>query len=276
MYGADTWYAGRQKPSPPLTGHRRSQLGRRLPYRGTRQSDKGGDQGSPPSLEDHPISVLHREAGVPTAEIALEHTRHRLSLRTKTVDESHPFVKRLPNSVSRAGRPISTTAWTRLQRTAALLPDFPRPKLTALRYAPGSREASNAITKKETAKEFVEWLETVPDEETVVYTDGSKTDKGTGYGYTIYRGLENVARGSDKLGLPCLRSIGADSRTELLGSVLRCNQVEIYVRHSLDARVPPLPPFVSCSLLTSIFQSLVVYIGTCKKREREASTTWTI
>ena len=41
-----------------------------------------------------PIPILHRESGLPPAEVLLEQIRLRTSLRLKTLDPAHPLVRR--------------------------------------------------------------------------------------------------------------------------------------------------------------------------------------
>lgn len=57
-------------------------------------------------------------------------------------------------------------------------------------------------TKKERAKSFRAWLNTVPDNDLIVYSDGSKNLTGTvGWGYVIHRDRRKIAEGEGRLGL---------------------------------------------------------------------------
>lgn len=57
-------------------------------------------------------------------------------------------------------------------------------------------------TKNERAKSFRVWLNTVPDNDLIVYSDGSKNLTGTvGWGYVIHRDRRKIAEGNGRLGL---------------------------------------------------------------------------
>ena len=48
-----------------------------------------------------PIPILHRESGLPPAEVLLEQIRLRSSLRLKTLDPAHPLVTRTTDSTQK-------------------------------------------------------------------------------------------------------------------------------------------------------------------------------
>lgn len=57
-------------------------------------------------------------------------------------------------------------------------------------------------TKEERAKSFRVWLDTVPDNDLIVYSDGSKHLTGSvGWGYVIHRDCRKIAEGKGRLGL---------------------------------------------------------------------------
>lgn len=57
-------------------------------------------------------------------------------------------------------------------------------------------------TKEERAESFRVWLDTVPDNDLIVYPDGSKHLTGNvGWGYVIHRDRRKIAEGKGRLGL---------------------------------------------------------------------------
>lgn len=153
-----------------------------------------------PSWRTTPHHAVLRDAGLPSARVALEATRLRFAYRLKAADETHPLVSRQQAQVymrgPRAGQP--RTPVTRLQRAAQESTSFPRPHLARPRYTPGSMEdPTGGLEKKEAAALHGQWLSTLSSRHAAVYTDGSEsTDedgKHVGYGFAVFRnGTERV------------------------------------------------------------------------------------
>ncbi|KAK4031181.1 hypothetical protein C8A01DRAFT_21569, partial [Parachaetomium inaequale] len=55
-----------------------------------------------------PNRTLYRDAGIPTAEVALEEARLRFAFRLHTIDTDHPLVCRLRLPVRERGRQAGT------------------------------------------------------------------------------------------------------------------------------------------------------------------------
>jgi hypothetical protein len=113
-----------------------------------------------------PKYAVLRDACLPSGRVALETARLRHAFRLKTADEGHLLVKRqVPELWGRGpnrGRPRPPR--TRLQKAAALLPDFPRPLLLLPHFSEGSTEdPTGGRTKEEAAEEhrrmpYARWL----------------------------------------------------------------------------------------------------------------------
>lgn len=203
-YGAETWYAGKTKLPTNNAQAKGKEVGTRQNFHIT-EVDRvlnGAIRAILPIWRTTPKDTIYRDAGLPTAEIALDKIRNRLAFRLRAVDERHPLIGRLaPKPVTR-GRNTGglIRARTRMQRAADLLPPFPRPKLLMQQYAPGSRESpTGGQSKEDAAKAFRAWLRTLPDTHTVVYSDGSQLEGRTGYGYALYRGRHNIRHGCGRL-----------------------------------------------------------------------------
>ncbi|KAK1502579.1 hypothetical protein CTAM01_05392 [Colletotrichum tamarilloi] len=140
-----------------------------------------------------PTSSLLRDAGLPSAQVALEGVRLRAAVRLQKIDRRHPLVSRLSQQAQQQ---------TRLQRTAELLPTCERPAFLQPQYQPGSQHQIVVQSKAEAAKSFEAWLKTVPESHMVVFSDGSRATNGAvGYGFVIYRDSKRIAQGCGRLGL---------------------------------------------------------------------------
>ncbi|KAF5527647.1 putative RNA-directed DNA polymerase from transposon BS [Colletotrichum aenigma] len=192
LYGAETWYAGLTRPalnsSTSIVGTGQKGLACRVGRVITAAA-----RAILPVWRTTPTSALIRDAGLPTAEVALEAARLRFATRLQKVDQQHPLVPRL----LQPGR-----QQTRLQRTAGLLPRCPRPALLQPQYPLGSHHPIVTQTKEAAARIFQAWLKTVPDKHTIIYSDGSKAPDGaTGFGFVIYRKNKRIAQGCGRLSL---------------------------------------------------------------------------
>ena len=109
-----------------------------------------------PVWQTTPTATLHRDAGVPTARIALETVFYRFGQRLQSMDKDHMLTARTALRPYPPGIGYSSLqlARTRLQRAARLLPDIPRPCYLPKRYTP-KQEPQN--DKKTAAKEFAAW-----------------------------------------------------------------------------------------------------------------------
>jgi ribonuclease HI len=143
-----------------------------------------------------PNDTLCRDAGLPTAEVALEEVRQRFAIRLKKVDARHPLVPRTaPYMIRRGGRAgTPQRRVTKVQLAWTQYDEISRPVLASRTYGPGSRvNPTEGISKEEAAKRFKEWYAALPPSDIVAFTDGSKggdekSPQATGYGYAIYQG----------------------------------------------------------------------------------------
>ncbi|KAK4073573.1 hypothetical protein Purlil1_12997 [Purpureocillium lilacinum] len=155
-----------------------------------------------------PIAALHRESGIPPIAQLLETRRMRFAARLKRVDQTHPLAKRTlqpkPPTIHRSIKlkyQMPREAFrTRLRRSDQLLPRSTRPLLLPRRFDE-HRTPLQTASKDESAKDFLEWLRSIPRETLIVYSDGSlSTEKAAGYGYVIHCNGLTLTSGSGRLG----------------------------------------------------------------------------
>ena len=209
LYGCEAWYAGIKK-----TARRRGRGEQDRVSAGVGGMINAIDKiftttirGVLPVWRTTPNLTLYRDAGLPSAFCALEQAKHRFALRLQTVDTQHPLVKRIPCPVIVTGqyKGEAQCPKTKVQKLGKLLPSVPRPVFLAPRYTPGSgTDPTNGLNKEEAAKAFKIWFGNLPPQDICIFSDGSElTENGTrrvGYGYTIFRGGENIAQGKGALG----------------------------------------------------------------------------
>lgn len=203
-YAAEAWFPGTSKPATNLS----QAAGRNVSTNvnghlaAMDRVLKAALRAVLPVWKTTPVKTLYRDAGIPTAEIALEKCRLRQAHRLKAVDDNHPLVPRiLPIKILKGrGTGGFQRPKTKLQLALKLLPDFPRPKLVIPRFAPGSTARVANNSKNEAAKAFERWVTSLPDTHLVVYSNGSKSEEGNvGYGYVICRGKDKIAQGKGRL-----------------------------------------------------------------------------
>ena len=133
LYGSEVWYAGKSR----VAGYRRDGTAKWVSNRLGGLIGMVGSaivlaaRGVLPVWRTTPLTVLHRDSGLPSAEVALEEAKSRLAYRLKAVDKDHPLARRTA--------PTGRKAVTKLQRVNILVPDFPRPVLREPHYYPGCR-----------------------------------------------------------------------------------------------------------------------------------------
>ena len=194
LYGAEAWYPG-TKIGAKSTGIQH------LIHR-MHKTYASSLRAIAPVWKTTPLPALYRECGSQPPELLLDSTRRRFAARLQTLDTSHPLAQRsIPGGLK----------MTRLQRTAASLPKAPRPKL--LPKAPAAQ--THYKSKKEAAEEFNKWFDFLPSKDTVVFSDGSKTKDGIGWGYSIWRNGRQLAGGSG--GLKLAEVFDAEARAALEG-----------------------------------------------------------
>ena len=163
-----------------------------------------------PAWKTTPIAILHRESGIPPITQLLEARRYRFSARLKSLDETHPLVKRtLPprqptyhQLIKRKYQaPTESSFRTRLRRTNEILAPCPRPALMQKRFGKGQDTPLQTAPKGESAEAFLQWIETAEPATWIVYSDGSLSSEGAAsYGFAIHQKDLSICDGSGRLG----------------------------------------------------------------------------
>ena len=155
-----------------------------------------------PIWKTTPINTIFRDAGLPTAQAALDEALWRFSYRLHTVDEGHPLAKRAePSKIARGpGAGNTRPPRTKVQIAARLLPEIRRPVLVSPTYPPGSRQdPTERLPKEQAAKAFENWYNALPPMDVVVFTDGSQDGDKIGYGFAVYQNKKLLSSGCGRL-----------------------------------------------------------------------------
>src|SRR5438045_3523151 len=149
-----------------------------------------------------PTVTLFRDAGLPSAEAALEESKLRFALRLQTVDDQHPLVKRITPPMITRGRGAGTRQCpkTKVQRLGTVFPSIPRPKLRPPQFTNGCRvDPTGGLNKKTASAEFKKWWAALPPEDVTIFSDGSEQyvdgERCVGYSYAIYQNGKQLATG---------------------------------------------------------------------------------
>jgi hypothetical protein len=194
LYAAECWYGGRLQPcrGSVRAGRDNEMVSARIGWhiQAVQKVINTALRATLPVWRTTPNRILCRDAGVPTAEAALEEIRLRFAFRLGALDEDHLLVKRTHIPIIRRGRGAGAPfrARTKLQLAARVFKPFPRPTLAPHRFTPGCRTNPNMGLDKESAtKAFAVWWRSLPPNDWVVFSDGSEMDRELGYGYAIFR-----------------------------------------------------------------------------------------
>jgi hypothetical protein len=162
LYGAEAWFEGRTKnpltnrsDQPPAVSTR---IGWHL--KALNQTLTIAARAILPAWKTYPGWALFRDAGLPSALIALEEAKLRFALHLQTVDKNHPLTARIKIPVLQRGRGAGglQKPHSKVQRLGMILPTTPRHTLMAPHYSPGCRtDPTNGIAKAEAAKSFTKW-----------------------------------------------------------------------------------------------------------------------
>ncbi|PNP60790.1 hypothetical protein FNYG_14482 [Fusarium nygamai] len=164
-----------------------------------------------PVWKTTPITILHRESGIPPVDQLLDARRLRFSARLKSRDEAHPLANRTRpprqptyHDLIKRRYQIQTESRfrTRLQRTHELLASCTRPKLVQRCFHQEQMPPLQAASKDKSADAFSRWVESLDPLTLVVYSDGSLSSEGAAsYGLTIHQNNVPILDGSGRLGL---------------------------------------------------------------------------
>ncbi|ODA75784.1 hypothetical protein RJ55_08684 [Drechmeria coniospora] len=204
-YGSEAWYAGMMKPRTNTKTYQANEgstrqhgllneIGRVL---------NGAIRTVLPAWRTTPTPTLYRDAGLPTAQVALDKARLNFSIRLRAVDQDHPLVRRISRRRIHRGKRYGGLQQprTRLQHAAALLPDFTRPVFTRNEANQAPNGSPTYGSKADEAKVFRQWQSQLPDTHILVFSDGSKLPTGAvGWGYAIYQGRRKIDQGKGRLG----------------------------------------------------------------------------
>ncbi|KHJ31151.1 hypothetical protein EV44_g4130 [Erysiphe necator] len=154
-----------------------------------------------PVYRTTPSATLYRELGVNPAELTLEHLSRRTIIWTRRLDPFHSlFIKchRLAfrSPVTRFSRIIRTIPPSELIDPISI-PPWERFS-TRHRISEDTLDFSNPNSK---ASKFRNFLKSLPKNDILVFTDGSKLPDGrAGIGYVIFQLDRQISSGSSPLG----------------------------------------------------------------------------
>ncbi|KAM5344597.1 hypothetical protein ACJ41O_013132 [Fusarium nematophilum] len=184
LYGAEAWYPGENDEFNDGKSTRILHLIERMhPVYMTAL------RATVPLWKTTPLAALHRESGLPPLKLLFESHRRRFATRLRTLDRRHPLATRTDQKPAK--RP------SRLYRTSLLALKTTRPVL--LPATPPFKLEKKG--KEETTADFENWFDFLPKRDIVVFTDGSKTTAGVGYGFAIYRDQKLLTQGAGGLRL---------------------------------------------------------------------------
>jgi ribonuclease HI len=159
-----------------------------------------------PAWKTTPSAVLLREAGLPSATVALEEAKLRFATHLQTTDIGHPLTHRMQLESIGRGRRASEQQMpkSKVQRLGRTLPAVLRPTLTAPHYSKDCRtDPTEGQAKKQAAAQFNTWWANLPRSDIAVFSDGSEQringDRHVTYGYAIYWNRLKVAEGRGSL-----------------------------------------------------------------------------
>ena len=148
-----------------------------------------------PVYRTTPIYLLHHAAGLPPAEILLDHVSRRAAIRLSRLDPAHPSRRG-----ARASRP------SRLQQIATL-PPFRPERVNPLALgaaeipAPSGYIPTPGAPKAQQAEDFLAWKAQQHPRDMWVYSDGSKLSDGrAGGGWAVVCLDRIIASGSESYG----------------------------------------------------------------------------
>jgi ribonuclease HI len=208
LYGAEAWLEGRTKnpltnrsDQPPAVSTR---IGWHL--KALNQTLTIAARAILPAWKTYPGWALFRDAGLPSALIALEEAKLRFALHLQTVDKNHPLTARIKIPVLQRGRGAGglQKPHSKVQRLGMILPTTPRHTLMAPHYSPGCRtDPTNGIAKAEAANSFTKWWDTLTYQDVTIFSDESEQhtddERFVTYGYAIYQAQTQIAIGRGSL-----------------------------------------------------------------------------
>ena len=177
-FGAEVWWPGLKRPTragiaTPATASLYTMIDKAIMM---------GLRSALPVLWTTPNVVLHREGGIPPANISVEGNRLQFSAKMKTLDDRHPLRSRAamcPNVGTRKykknprGFDHVDRQRTRAQRAYRQLPDAEDSTPLPPPFYP-----ARSISKSEGKEASKLWIDNVPASEICAYSDGSSEGYG--------------------------------------------------------------------------------------------------
>ena len=209
LHGTECWYRGRTKPPRTLKPGRPPEVSAYVGWH-IAAIDKTiaiAARGILPVWRTTPTATLFRDAGLPSAAVALEEAKLRYATHLRAIDSDHLLTNRavvpIVNRGKGAGKPQRIQ--TKVQQLGSLLPEIPRTELIAPHYSPGCRtDPTLGIDKKTAAKAFKEWWAQLPPLDVTIFSDGSEQytkegEKRVTYGYAVYQNGRQLQSGRGSL-----------------------------------------------------------------------------
>ncbi|KAI0993033.1 hypothetical protein K3495_g15151, partial [Podosphaera aphanis] len=228
-----------------------------------------------------PTAALHRESGLAPPEIALNKRALAGAIRLRRLDPRHPLLRRANRIES------LQQASSRFARRVLALPNSEQ--TNPIVYPPWilheSREAAlvrvggpNGESRDQAKENFLAFLLTIPTQDIVLYSDGSKQANGsTGAGFVAYQGGVQILSQSLALGLGD-EVFDAEAKGALAGAraVLEFPTTKLATNlwvclDNLEVAVRLLNPFTGSS--QSIFDEFLNINASWQARYRLAHTS---
>ncbi|KAI1004606.1 hypothetical protein K3495_g3606 [Podosphaera aphanis] len=184
-FGSETWWPGASKKIGSKTISNR--VGKHLEI--LDKTHRAAARAILPAFRTVPLPTLLREAGILSAETALDGLSRRAAIRIRKLDPRHLLSRR-------GSRSLLTPAVTRFSRSYRLIPAsenfnpllLPSWDTPEIEIHPLNRISGTTGTPNLRAGKFREFLLTVPPSNILVYSDAAKLPDGnTGGGFAIFQ-----------------------------------------------------------------------------------------
>jgi ribonuclease HI len=209
LHGSEAWYPGKTRPRwthPTKDLPSSNQHLVQIMTKAMKQAMKA----ILPVWKTTPITVLHRESGIPPVDQLLNARRLRFSAQLKSLDEAHPLAIRTRpprqptyhDLIKRRYQIQAESSFrTRLRRANELFAPCTRPKLVYRCFHQAQMPPLQTASKEKSADAFSRWVESLDPLTLVVYSDGSLSSEGAAsYGFTIHQNNIPIFDGSGRLG----------------------------------------------------------------------------
>jgi hypothetical protein len=209
LYGTECWYRGRTKPPRTVKPSGPAEVSARVGWHvaAIEKTLSIAAKGILPVWRTTPTATLFRDAGLPSAEAALEGAKLQFATHLHAIDTGHPLASR--TVVAKINRGVKAghlqRTQTKVQYLGSLLPEIPRTTLTAPHYSPSCQtDPTLGVDKKTAAKAFKEWWAQLPPLDVTIFSDGSEQytkegEKRVTYGFAVYQNGKQLQSGRGSL-----------------------------------------------------------------------------